>query len=67
MPSKNSDTTQELKIDGCKYEISEKEIRKWIELYGALKSEIYEVVILGEHGGGPVGMGSYTIKVYLKK
>ena len=34
------DDTKELKIDGCSYETSKLEIRKWIETYGVIKSEI---------------------------
>ena len=34
------DDTKELKTDGCNYEISEPEIRRGIELYGMIKSEI---------------------------
>ena len=56
-----------MKIDGCNYEISENEIQKWIELYGELKSEIEEVALPGEHEGDPVGKGSYTVIVFLKK
>ena len=37
------DHTKELKIDGYNYEISEPEIRKWIEMYVGIKSEIKEV------------------------
>ena len=32
--------TKELRINGCNYEISKMEIRKWIDLYGEIKSKI---------------------------
>ena len=51
------DDTKELKIDGCNYEISKPEIRRWIELYGTIKSEIKEVPTLGDQEEGPVGTG----------
>ena len=66
-PSGNLDDTKELKIDGCNYEISEQEICRWVELYGEIKSEIKEVATQNEQGGSPVGTGSYTLKVKLKR
>ena len=67
IPSGNLDTTQEVRIDGCNYEISESELRNWIELYGEMKSEIEEVALPNEEGGAPIGTGSYTVKVRLRK
>ena len=34
------DATKDVKIDGCNYKISEKQIRDWIEVYGEIRSEI---------------------------
>ena len=39
------DDTKELKIDGCNYEISESELRKWLEMNGGITSSIKEVAI----------------------
>ena len=39
------DDTKELKIDGCNYEISEPELRKWLEMNGVITSSIKEVAI----------------------
>jgi hypothetical protein len=61
------DDTKEVKIDGCNYEISEPEIRRWIELYGEIKSEIKEVAIPGDKEEGPVGTGSYMVQVKLNR
>ena len=66
-PSGNLDDTKELKIGRCNYEIRENEICKWIELLREIKLEILEVAIPDEQGGSPVGIGSYTIKVKLKR
>ena len=61
------DDTKELRIDGCNYEISKPEIRKWIEVYGEIKSEIEEVAIPSDQEGGLVGTGSYTVQVKLNR
>ena len=64
--SGNVDDTKELRIDGCNYEISENELRKWIDLYGKIKSDIEELAAPGGCDGEPVGMGSYMVKVRMK-
>ena len=65
--SGNLDDTKDVRIDGCNYEISEHELRKWIELYGEIKSDIDEIAQPGESEEEAVGTGSYTIKVKLKR
>ena len=57
----------EVRIDGCNYEISEPELRMWIELYSEIKSDIDEITQPGELEEDTVGMGSYTVKVKLKR
>ena len=64
---RNIDNTKEIKIDGCNYELSKKEITSWIEMYGEIKSELEELAIPGDNDGTPVGTGSYTIKMKLNR
>ena len=65
--SGNLDDTKDVRIDGCNYEISEHELRKWIELYGEIKSDNDEIALPGESEEDAVGTGSYTVKVKMKR
>ena len=66
VPTGNLDSTKEVRIDGCNYEISENEIQKWMEQYGEISSDIEEVAIPSKLDGEPVGTGSYVVKIKLK-
>ena len=65
--SKTTDSTKELKIDRCNYELSKLEITNWIKLYGEIKSELEELAIPGDTDETLVGTGSYTIKIKLNR
>ena len=64
--SGNVDNTKELRIDGYNYEISDHKIRKWIDLYGEIKSDIEEVTAPSVLDRESVGKGFYMVRVKMK-
>ena len=60
---------KELRIEWSNYELTEKQICGWVELYGSIESEIEEeaVTISNDRENVEVGTGVYLVKVKLKK
>ena len=56
-----------LRISGCDYKLSEKQIRSWIEIYGKIQGEIEEEALVDEIYGSDMGTGAFVAMVNLKK
>jgi hypothetical protein len=66
-PSGNMDSTKEVRIDGCNYELSATEIEEWIKQYGVITGGLEEIATTRESDGKTQGTGSYLLKVRLAR
>ena len=57
-----------VKIENCEYQIGDEEITRWMKLYGQPLSLLGEDVLPdSDSDGGPLGNGTYSIKMKLTK
>ena len=56
-----------VKIEGCHYELSETQIRGWLELYGSVQGDVLEETLVDEIDSALMGTGAYLAKVILSR
>ncbi len=56
-----------VKIEGCGYQLSEKELTTWLKLYGRIVGPIKEELIKYEEGKNSFGNGKYMVEMKLER
>ena len=69
--SENQKTTmKEIRLEGCNYEVDEKEILGWIQMYGVIQGDVEEEAIILNEGSDEevtMGTGVYLVQARLDR
>jgi hypothetical protein len=60
-------SVKQVRVDGCHYQISELQIRSWLENYGVVQGDIIEEAFTDDYDKTTIGTGSYLVGLKLSK
>ena len=61
---------KEIRLEGCNYEVDEKEILEWIQMYGVIQGDVEEEAIILNEGSDEevtMGTGVYLVQARLDR
>ena len=66
-PKAQKTNIKQLRVDGCDYNLTEKQIRHWIDLFGKIEGEFVEEAEEDKEDGTISGTGAYLVPVKFDK